>query len=175
MRSDPIHANNLPSLTLGSTVINLKLLFPKTLLLLLILLTSSELAANESNAFNLTSAHIDQLKNAVKENDIAATHMLGILYITGQGVEKNTEHGTALIQRAADRGFASSQLAIAVMYNTGHSVYKKNRARSLAWAMMAKSQGLIEAEDYYQYLANKASPDELRNSIEIYKKLAATD
>lgn len=149
--------------------------FTNLVLALFFICISSQLGANESVKFILSAEEIDQLHQAVANNDVSAIHMLGALYITGQGIEKDIERGTDLIQSAADRGFANSQLIIAVMYNTGNGAYKKDKVKSLAWAMMAKAQGLERAEDYYQYVASESSPDELRNAVELYEKLATAE
>lgn len=142
---------------------------------LFFLVMALQVEANGVDHLNLTSEQISRLREAVADNDIVAIQMLGMLYITGQGVEKNMERGTALIQRAADLGLARSQLLIAMMYHTGRGAYKKNIIKSLAWAKMAKSQGLAEATDYYKYVASECSPDELRRGEELYRKLAAAE
>ncbi len=57
-----------------------------------------------------------------KQGNANAQNNLGMLYVYGRGVEKNTEEAMKWLQKSADQGSASAKINLGVLYASGDGV-----------------------------------------------------
>ena len=70
----------------------------------------------------------------------AASHYLGVMYATGQGVQQDLKESLKWHRIAAERGDAQYQVYLGDMYATGHDV-PQNYAEAVVWYRRAAEQG----------------------------------
>lgn len=84
-------------------------------------------------------------ERAAEEGSTKAKLNLGIMYRTGEGVDKNSERAFHWFERAANEGDLLSQCALAEMYSTGEGV-EENYEKVLYWYEQAAKQGHVTAQ-----------------------------
>ena len=84
---------------------------------------------------------LEMLKEAARTGNSRAMKEMGILYVTGNGVEKNVAEGKGLLLQASEKGEAGASESLALMYESGEGVEKSE----------------IKAVDYFQKAAEKGS------------------
>ena len=62
---------------------------------------------------------VKYLEKAISQGSIAACHILGSCYLRHDDVEGNVQKGMDLLETAAQKGYAESQLDLARIYNSG--------------------------------------------------------
>jgi len=117
----------------------------KPLILTLLILFMFPILANAEPFDDITKALGEKdfkkagelLKPLVEENNLAAKTYLGTMYVKGQGVERDTNKGLAMIMDAASQGFEQARVLAAglckelavlgdvkAMYNMGYMCLK---------------------------------------------------
>jgi TPR repeat protein len=77
---------------------------------------------------------------AAEKGNIAAQYQLGLLYLNGEGVEKDLQKGKLLLVQAAESGNVNAQYNLAVMYLEGLEV-EQDKEYAIFWLQKAASQG----------------------------------
>ena len=81
-----------------------------------------------------------------KNNDPVAQYNLGLAYLNGNGVPKNSEEGARLIVKSADTGYIPAQYTLGTLFLEGKGVIP-NRSLAYSWFIIASSdtQGYRES------------------------------
>ena len=74
-----------------------------------------------------------------------AQYGLGLMYASGQGVEKDEAQAVQWLRRAADQSEANAQLNLAVMYANGRGV-AQDYGQAVQWCEKAAAQGNAQAQ-----------------------------
>lgn len=86
-----------------------------------------------------TAAHAEWLPLA-RDGDAAAQRNLGLLYLDGLGVARDTEAAAACFRAAADQGNARAQANLGTLHLTGDGV-RQSFPLALEWFLLAAEQG----------------------------------
>lgn len=89
--------------------------------------------------------YFEDCKRLAETGVSAAQHLLGMLYFSGKGVEKNPAEGVKWYRRAAEQGLAKAQFNLGVCYATGDGVARDD-AEAVKWYLQAAEQGDIHAQ-----------------------------
>jgi TPR repeat protein len=89
---------------------------------------------------------LNWLHRAADQGLAGAQGILGKMYQTGQGVEKNYAEAMKWYRKAADQGEANAQNELGYMYAKGEGV-QRNIAEATKWFRKAADQGLEIAKD----------------------------
>lgn len=73
-----------------------------------------------------------KLEAEVGRGNICAKFELGMMFVNGVGVEKDSDQGMALLRGAADDGHADAQHTLGLMYNHGRNV-DRDPAQAVEW------------------------------------------
>ena len=79
-------------------------------------------------------------KRAAKKGDPRAQYSLAVLYLRGEGVDRNDEQAAKWLRRAAKRGLAASQSLLGSLYSSGRGI-DRNDAKAAEWYRAAADQG----------------------------------
>ena len=102
---------------------------------------------------------------AAEKGNMAAQYQLGLLYLNGEGVEKDLQKGKLLLEKAAESGKAEAQYNLAVMYIDGHGV-EQNKEYAIFWLQKAASQGYeIATKALDSIIEKQAKTTENNNSL----------
>lgn len=85
-------------------------------------------------------------KPLAEQGDPDAQYNLGLLYMNGQGVEKNERTALWWFTRAAQQGLADAQYNAGVMYYLGKGVYPSHKT-AVEWWQLAVEKGHANAEN----------------------------
>ena len=99
------------------------------------------------------NGEIGSIRKEIVEWCTAAAHhghaeaqfRVGVMYATGQGVEKDAAQAVLWYQRAAEQGHRYAQQNIAVMLLNGDGIRRDDEA-AFQWSMKAAEQGVAEAQ-----------------------------
>jgi hypothetical protein len=84
-------------------------------------------------------------QKAAEQGYAQAQNNLGVLYATGEGVERDPKQAVYWYQKAAEQGYAPAQFNLGVMYYKGNGVaFDVNRA--VYWHQKAAEQGYAKAQ-----------------------------
>ena len=79
------------------------------------------------------------------QGDAWAQIMLGIMYVSGQGVPKDAAQAAKWFRLAADQGDAMAQTSLGTMYASGHGV-PQDYAQAAKWFRLAADQANPSAQ-----------------------------
>lgn len=82
----------------------------------------------------------DYILKALEGGSLRATHMAGTMYVNGNLVAKDEARGVALVQKAAEQGFAASQSLLGVWLSRGLNGLEKNELQGMGWFVQAAAQ-----------------------------------
>ena len=88
-------------------------------------------------------------KIKAEKGDANAQCILGLLYSTGIGVEKNYEEAAKCFRKAAEQGYAEAQNSLGRMYWHGRGVPRDDLV-ALQWTQNAAEQGHAEARSFLE-------------------------
>ena len=74
---------------------------------------------------------------AAQQNHAYAQHGLGVMYLYGEGVEKDESKALEWFRKAAEQGLSGSQMTLGMMYENGQGV-DKNEVEARRWYKMAE-------------------------------------
>lgn len=92
-----------------------------------------------------------------------AQNNLGVMYNTGKGVSQDNTQAARWYRMAAERGHADAQSNLASLYVTGRGV-PQDYTQAYAWFNLAAEQGDRSAASNRDFVANRLSPEELREA-----------
>jgi TPR repeat protein len=86
-----------------------------------------------------------------KEGNAMAQHLLGTLYQTGKGVDRNPEAGFQWCLKAARGGVLEAQFQVGLMYLQGEGV-TENEEKAIGWLWQAADRGYPQASEILQFI-----------------------
>ena len=105
-----------------------------------------------------------------------AQYQLGNMYEFGESVPQSYENAAALYIKAAEQGHASAQTNLAVLYANGQGV-NQDIVLAYVWSNLAAAQGIVEALQNREIVAEEMSPEMLQRvraiSREYFQKYVA--
>jgi TPR repeat protein len=82
---------------------------------------------------------------ATELEDAETQHVLGMMYRTGIGIERNYAKAAEWITKAAEQGYIEAQVSLAYMYQNGEGV-ECNPIKAIEWFTKAANQGDLNAQ-----------------------------
>ena len=110
-----------------------------------------------------------------KKSHAAASHNLGVLYLSGDGVQQNDKQAFDLVKRGAHAGYASSQFVLGNLFENGRGT-RVDKSEAAEWYLRAAEKDNSFAQKHLAFL--KFDGDGVRrNQAEAAKwfKAAAED
>jgi TPR repeat protein len=86
-----------------------------------------------------------------EQGDAMAQHLLGTLYQTGKGVERDPEAGFQWSLKAAQGGVMEAQFQVGLMYLQGEGV-TENEEKAIDWLWEAADRGYPQASELLQFI-----------------------
>jgi TPR repeat protein len=96
------------------------------------------------------------LKVPAKRGDAKAQHMLGTLYLLGQGVDYNEQEAFRWCRLAAEEGYLEAQYQLGLMYLKGEGVDESD-GTAIQWLSQASRAGHKQASRVLEYVINNDS------------------
>ena len=93
---------------------------------------------------NVTNETFEQTKNAAEKGDASAQYNLGLRYVDGRGVAKDSAEAAKWFRKAADQGNANGQFELGYLYEIGKGV-AKDQKQAAKWYQKASAQGNANA------------------------------
>jgi len=97
--------------------------------------------AYKQKNYRLAHEHITPL---VQDGNSEAQHLLGSMYFSGRGVEKNLKEAVRLYRLSAEQDYAPAQYVLANRYANGQGV-KKDYHKAMTLYKSAAKQGYLKA------------------------------
>lgn len=95
-----------------------------------------------------------ELKPSAESGDVRAQYVVGVMYLSGLGVEADDDRAHHWLRRAAEGGHVEAQVELARLYRDGHGV-SRDQGRMVHWYQQAAAQGHVGAQlfvaDAYAY------------------------
>jgi len=85
-------------------------------------------------------------RKAAEQGHAGAQLLLGAMYVSGEGVAKDTAEAARWYRKAAEQGHAGAQLLLCAIYSLGEDV-AKDTAEKARWCRMAAKQGHAIAQE----------------------------
>ncbi|MDN3518675.1 tetratricopeptide repeat protein [Aquisalimonas lutea] len=116
-------------------------------LFLLIAGCASNDAAEESERASADVGHgaPAELVRAAEDDEARAQYRLGMMYLSGEGAERDSDAAEHWLRRAARQGHLEAQMELARLYYNGQHVARNPRAAAY-WFRQAAEQGEGEAQ-----------------------------
>lgn len=90
---------------------------------------------------------IELLEKSAQEGNTQAQTAMGLMYLTGQVVDQDTEKGRHWLEKAADQGDITAQYNLGLIYLEGIGV-EKDLKQAVDWLKKAAQKGHLEAKAY---------------------------
>ena len=104
---------------------------------------------------------IKTLRQGAEQGDAGAQSILGVMYVTGEGVPQDYREAAKWSRLAADQGNAVAQASLGARYHTGEGVIQDNR-EAFIWASLAAVNGEEIFTKPHDMIAKYLSSDEHR-------------
>jgi len=108
------------------------------------LLAAPAWASWEKGSRALAEGDVDSaavlFKRAAKKGDPRAQYSLAVLYLRGEGVDRDDKLAARWLRRAAKQGLAASQLLLGSLYSSGRGI-ERDDEKAVAWYRAAANQG----------------------------------
>ena len=88
---------------------------------------------------------IEILEKSAQEGNTQAQTAVGLMYLTGQVVDQDTEKGRQWLEKAADQGDITAQYNLGLIYLEGIGV-EKDLKQAADWLKRAAKKGHLEAK-----------------------------
>jgi TPR repeat protein len=99
------------------------------------------------------------LKQQADAGDAESMRALGLMYIGGRGIARDTAAGLDLLRRAAEKGSTGAELDLSQIYLNGAPGIAKNRPEAMKWLAASAGHGDIKAMVNLGYMAVNGSGD----------------
>lgn len=90
--------------------------------------------------------NIPELEKSANQGDANAEAMLARCYLSGTGVDKNTEIGLIWALKAAQHGNSSAQGMVGISYLYGFASLSKNQEEAVKWLTLSANKGFAPAQ-----------------------------
>jgi TonB family protein len=119
----------------------------------------------------VTAARLEEVRAAAARGDASAQVELGLFYIRGDGVAKDSAQGVTWIRKAADQGDAMGQHLLGMFYQSDVGVVPQDLAQGAAWFRKAAEQGLPDAQHMFGIILGEGGRGVPKDVIESLKWL----
>ena len=123
-----------------------------------------EVAAEEDKEY------FEFLKATAEKGNAERQFYLGVMYNTGQGVEKDDKEAVKWFRKAAEQGFAPAQHNLGVMYGKGEGVLQ-DKVTTYAWLNISAANGQEKAKKFKDLAANEMTPDQIAKAEALVKEM----
>jgi TPR repeat protein len=124
---------------------------------------------------NIAAAE-SELRPRAEQGDAEAQFNLGSLYYQGLGVSQDYKEAVKWLLKAAEQGHIFSQATLGTVYAEGvQGVVPKEPPRALMWYIKAAAQGDMEALEFRDNLANRMTPDQIKEAQKLAKEFKPPD
>ncbi len=143
------------------------------LAVLLVLLPGGLALAQVSTQAEARRRAIDELKQVAYAGDVHAQVQLGLIYLTGDGVEKNDAEAMKWLRKAADQDDPAAERYLAEMYFKGRGA-PADTEQAAKWLRMAAGQGDAQSQHNLAVLYTQGSgvPRNLKEAANWMRKAA---
>ncbi len=112
------------------------------------------------------SKSVSQQANLAKDSQSESLYTLGLKYLDGHGVKKNTAKAYRLFKQAANRGYPRAEYQLGILYRDGNGV-ARDKKEALKWFRLAAAWGDTDAQRALSKLVEELSKN---NSIDHHSK-----
>jgi TPR repeat protein len=105
-----------------------------------VLASSSIPAANTAASPSVDTATIEQLTQMAEKGDPAAQNLLGLRYVSGEGVKPDEREALVWFTKAAEQGNVSAQSKLGSIYFRGRDI-PQNLNQAYFWMVLARANG----------------------------------
>ncbi|MBE6364557.1 MAG: sel1 repeat family protein [Lentisphaerae bacterium] len=84
--------------------------------------------------------------SGAQQGDVEMMCQVGVLYVTGEGTEKNFDEGVSWFRRAADAGFVQAYMFLAQCYSGAVDPAKADPQEFFNWSKKAADAGITEGK-----------------------------
>jgi putative methionine-R-sulfoxide reductase with GAF domain len=105
-----------------------------------VLASSSAPPATAAASPSVDMATVDQLKEMAGKGDAAAQNLLGLHYVSGEGVKQDEREAVRWFTKAAEQGNVSAQSKLGSIYFRGRDV-PQNLNQAYFWMVLARANG----------------------------------
>lgn len=96
--------------------------------------------------------------------DANAQSSLGLLYLSGIGVRRDSDLARQLLLQAARQGIVQAQLYLSLIYLRGEGV-QQDFAIAYMWSDIALAAGYGEAVELREMIAEHLTPEQMREAV----------
>src|SRR6202043_1145294 len=111
-------------------------------------------------------------QSAADRNQPIAQSKLGMVYLAGGAVPRNSEEAVRWLRRAAEQGVPDAQATLASLYELGDGVARSSKS-AYGWYSLAANAGVAEARQAQSRLSQSFSSQELDEAEPWTARLAA--
>ncbi len=113
------------------------------------------------------------IRPLANDGDAAAQFNLGVMYLTGHGVQQDDAAAALWFRKAAEQGYALAQTNLGVLYRDGRGV-AEDATEAVMWLRKAADQGdaVSEFQLGNQYAFGKGVPQDYSEAMIWYRKAA---
>ncbi len=119
-------------------------------------------------------AALAEFRPLAEQGDANAQLVLGLMYISGQGVAQDYGEAARLYRLAAEQGVAPAQLNLGVMYGIGEGV-TQDMVRAYMWFDLAAALGNDNAKRGRDKVAQELSPEQIAEAERLATQCQARD
>ena len=114
--------------------------------------------------------NLSTLGYLAEQDNVYAKHLLGFMYINGQGVKQDDKQAFDWFTKAAEQGYADAQHDVGVMYFNGQGV-KQDDKQAIKWLFKALDQTQDDAFRSLRYVFSdvKIAQQNYKQAIKWYK------
>jgi TonB family protein len=96
-----------------------------------------------------TPARLEEVRAAAARGDASAQVELGMFYIRGDVVAKDSAQGVAWVRKAAEQGDVMGQYLLGMFYSSDVGVVARDLVQGAEWMRKAAEQGLADAQHLF--------------------------
>ena len=113
------------------------------------------------------------IRPLANDGDAAAQFNLGVMYLTGHGVQQDDAAAALWFRKAAEQGYALAQTNLGVLYRDGRGV-AEDATEAVMWFRKAADQGdaVSEFQLGNQYAFGKGVPQDYSEAMIWFRKAA---
>lgn len=97
-------------------------------------------AATPAASPSIETASVEQLTDMAEKGDAAAQNLLGLRYVSGEGVKQDEREAVRWFSKAAEQGNVSAQSKLGSIYFRGRDV-PQNLNQAYFWMVLARANG----------------------------------
>jgi TPR repeat protein len=112
----------------------------------------------------------ESLKALAEKEDAKAQTNLGLMYETGEGVEKDDKEAVKWYRKAAEQGEHAAQFNLGQMYRNGIGV-PKDIVTAYTWHNIAAANGNESGKHLKDTITKKMTAEQITKADELFKEM----